>query len=131
MDRLIETLAHDNDPTQRRQAVAELARLRIGLAVEALIHALDDDDLEVRRLSALALGAIGEKRAIPALKVAFEANSKVDVFLAISIALSELGETDTLSSALGSESGWPRKSTVQALLRYEDGRAVNCLINAL
>jgi HEAT repeat protein len=131
MDQLIEALTHDKDNARRRDAVVALGQLRDSRAIEPLILALQDDDLEVRRLAALALSDIGEKSVIPALNAAFEANDNPDVFIAISIALSELGVTDTLTSALVSESGYLRKSRVKALKRYEDGRAVKCLIEAL
>jgi HEAT repeat protein len=131
MDQLIDILFQDRDPAERRQAVAELGQVHDKRAIEPLILALQDSDLEVRRLAALALGKIGDTGAIPALQAAFEANNTPDVFLAISIALSELGVPETLVSALASESGWLRQNIVQALLRYKDGRAGICLINAL
>jgi HEAT repeat protein len=52
---------------------------------------LADESPEVRRQAALALGAMGDTNAVPALKGQLEKESNADVKTALSKALDQLG----------------------------------------
>jgi HEAT repeat protein len=68
-DSLIARLA-DPDATVRHDVAEALGYMKAAAitAVEALIGALDDDDVEVRGAAAIALGGIGDARALPRLE---------------------------------------------------------------
>lgn len=57
----------DADPRLRRYLALTLRELRDPVSVDALIGALGDEDLQTRLYAAEALGAIGDRRALPAL----------------------------------------------------------------
>ena len=57
----------DADPRLRRYLTLTLRELRDPSTVEALLGALDDEDLQTRLYAVEALGAIGDPRALPAL----------------------------------------------------------------
>ncbi len=57
----------DADPRLRRYLALTLRELRDPSSVEALIGAIDDEDLQTRLYAIEALGAIGDPRALPAL----------------------------------------------------------------
>jgi hypothetical protein len=56
----------------REKAVVALGALKMRGAVSALLYALDDPTAEVRTAAALALGRLGDARALPALATALE-----------------------------------------------------------
>ncbi len=131
IEHLIHTVLNDTDATARQQAAADLGKSKDERALELLVHALKDNDLEVRRVAALALAEVEDARAIEELITAFEENGCEEVYLALAIALAELGHIEYLEVALASDHGYMREHTTAALKQYTDGRAVNCLIKAL
>lgn len=80
------------NPDVRAAAIHSASLWRDGDAVSALIETLSSDDARLRRLSAMALGRIGDRRAVaPLLKAGAK---QADAFLkhAITYALFEIGD---------------------------------------
>lgn len=89
---LIEILLHDEKSENRAAAAAALGKIGDPSAVEPLIAALGDPDINVRQCAAGALGMLKDPGAIPPLVAAL---SRYDPFLfdrAAADALSMLGE---------------------------------------
>lgn len=68
VDPLVEVLRTDQDWGIRENAVKALASIKDASAVDPLIAALRDPHKDVRMNAVLALGGLGDKRAIPALQ---------------------------------------------------------------
>ncbi len=83
---------NDQDPEVREAAMHSIALWRDQGAVERLIECLSDGDDREQRLAAMALGRIGDSRAVKPLLAA--SSEEADAFLthAISYALYEMGE---------------------------------------
>jgi HEAT repeat protein len=60
----------------REQALTALATLRARSAQSTILYALDDPSEEVRSAAARALGDVGDARALPSLRLAFERGVK-------------------------------------------------------
>lgn len=110
--------------------------------LRTLVAGLSHQDIKLRRDSALALGDLGDPRAIRPLAKAFYAQKKSehgyrvytqpdDVRVAIAIALCKLGESKELINVLSSESGYLKSRTVKALKQIEGDCVVDALISAL
>jgi len=102
-------------------------------AVIALIPKLHDIDWNVSRETALALGQIGDSRAVMPLVIALKHNNEF-VRSAAAKALGEIGNADAVTpliTALNDASASVRQSAAQALGHIGDTRAVEPLIAAL
>lgn len=65
---LIERVKNDTDNSVRTQAILILGNMRSQSAVDSLIPLLKDKNLDIRLMSAQALGKIGDAKAAPAIK---------------------------------------------------------------
>ena len=93
----VRNFLEDENPDVRLAAIHSAALWLDRQAVEPLLEFLDSDDARERRLAAMALGRIGDSRAVkPLLKAGL---SKTDPFLkhAITYALYEIGEEENLT----------------------------------
>ena len=79
------------DPDGRLRAVEVLGTIGGRMAGDALVEALTDPDVPVRSRSATLLGAMGDARAIPALKRMFLSDPVVEVAVAAEASLRALG----------------------------------------
>ena len=70
--------------------------------VEELIQAFQDDDWEVRRNAAYALGEIGPeaKGAVPALIQALQNQDEVGVRVSVAYALEQIGTSEAIKAAV-------------------------------
>ena len=70
--------------------------------VEELIQAFQDDDWEVRRNAAYALGEIGPeaKGAVPALRQALQNQDEVGVRVSVAYALEQIGTSEAIKAAV-------------------------------
>jgi len=84
------------DPDVRAAAIHSVALWRDQEALELLIEVLSQDGLLLRRLAAMALGRLGDGKAITALLQAH--STEMDLFLshAITYALYEIGDLESL-----------------------------------
>jgi HEAT repeat protein len=103
-------------------------------AVEPLIHALQDNESEIRKRAAEALGTIGDVRAVEPLVQALKDQYR-DVTRSAAEALGgKMGDAravELLIQALGNESGEVRWGSARALGALGDKRAVEPLVQAL
>ena len=93
----IRTFIEDGDQDARATAIHSAALWRDAEAVPALVEILESEDALLRRLTAMALGRIGDRSAVSALLKAGE--KEEDPFLkhAITYALFEIGDMDRIS----------------------------------
>ncbi len=93
----VRTRIANGSPEVRVAAIHSAGLWRDSDAVIPLINTLAADDARLRRLSAMALGRIGDRRAVSPLLAA--GNKKLDPFLkhAITYALFEIGEVGKVS----------------------------------
>jgi HEAT repeat protein len=102
-DHAIRQLNH-SDATVRLQAAAALAQKREKAApvVAALVEALNDENLHVRKLAALALGDVGPaaQSAIPALVNTLLHDHEASVRRRAAIALGEIGAEEAIPALL-------------------------------
>jgi len=90
------TLLREGHPYSRRAAALALASFESPLSYDALLHALGDEDANVRQRAIAALGEIGDRRAVPALvdRLAHDPTASVRTEAAYRLGL--LGDTNTL-----------------------------------
>jgi HEAT repeat protein len=87
-------------------------------AVPLLIETLDDPDPQVSAVVALALGRIGDKRAVPTLlKVVGDFNNAVDTRHAAAQALGRIADPASLAAIQQVAKEYPEVSTRRALLQ--------------
>ena len=154
VDPLIKALG-DDDSSVRKAAAKALAQLgqpewatrirgnyndfrRLGLSkdprfVVPLIKVLSDDDSDVRKTAAKALGRLNDKRAINPL-VKTLSDDEYYVRGAAAEALGQLGDkraVDPLIEALSDNERWVRSFAAGALGQLGDNRAVDPLIKTL
>jgi HEAT repeat protein len=79
------------NPDTRFGAVEVLGAMGGRIAVDALLQALSDPEVRVRSRAAALLGALGDARALPALKRVFLSDPVVEVAVAAEAALLALG----------------------------------------
>ena len=101
------------------------ALVRFGApAVELLIAQLSDEDLNTRRSAVIALGRIGDRRAVPAL-VSLLASDDRDLLVHIEGALSRIGDArafEPLLLRLGDDDAAVRQAAIGALNSIGDPR---------
>lgn len=119
-------------PSVRAAAANSLGGMEEHGAVEALMTALSDDNLNVRRLAIEALGKIGDRRAAPPLMVILE-NKKEDKHTksAAAKALGNIkanGAVQLLISSLNDTAPEVRCASAGALGEIGDGRAIGPLV---
>ena len=115
-------------------AVSRYACEALGVAEEGilayLITPLEDDDPEMRRAAAYALGKLGDQRAVePLRKALYDDHDKVRREAVKS--LGQLKAVEALIEALGNPDDTIRNLAVHALDDLKDPRAVEPLIAAL
>ncbi len=71
-----QALEHGGPKAVRARAASVLGRLAVSEGLEALMTGLKDTSVAVRRLAARGLGRIGDKRAVPALVAALNAEKR-------------------------------------------------------
>jgi HEAT repeat protein len=111
-----------------------LAGLEKACAVEHLIQALRIASFELQADAALALGRLGDRRAVEPLIAALDAvkNNKLRRNAARALALlGDVRAVDRLVIMLLSDDLWLRHDCVEAIERLGDVRAVNPLIRML
>lgn len=98
---------NDDDPAVRRQAVVSLGTLRSGLAVVPLVTLVTAGDpflraLPLKKDAVLALGRIGDRRAVPGLVALLEGrrwfarNRWEDLMVSAAAALGQIGDPAAL-----------------------------------
>ncbi len=132
---LIETLLHDEDPSERRFAAVSLGQRGEASAVPALLQALrEDEDRGVRTQAVLALGLIGDPEAMDDLVKALE-DEHEDMRRQAARALGEMGNEEALqplySSLRGDTSPFVRNSAAWALGEIGSADAVEVLVESL
>ena len=110
-------LAHLFGSADARHEAIE-AMVRFGsVAVELLVEQLDDEDTGTAYAAAVALGRIGDRRAVPALCALLDEDHRA-LWMPITAALSRLGDGrafDSLIPLLGNPDAAVRQSAVGAL----------------
>ncbi len=118
----IQKLAKADNSSARVEAAENLARLKTPLAVEELVHALDDVSLPVREGAAAALGEIGDPRATgPLLRKLSDPAS--GIMGAAATALGKIGDKAALPAlAAAAQLGPPLRqiAAMEALGRLRD-----------
>jgi putative membrane-bound dehydrogenase-like protein len=114
----------DRDNTVRHVAAHSVSLWRDPGAVEAMETLLHDDDAQVRRSAAEALGRIGNYTAVPALLKATAELKGNDRMLEHSLiyALIEIADREKTAQALRSENSHTRRAALIALDQMRDGR---------
>jgi ankyrin repeat protein len=123
---LIKALSYQKDYRVRKDAVKDLGQIGDARAVESLIVALKDGNIDVRKAAAGALGDIGDARALKSLITALQDD---DVCNAAAIALGKIGDVNAvepLIAALKNKSSQDAASA--ALDKLGDSRALQNLI---
>jgi HEAT repeat protein len=110
-------LAHlFGSPDARHEAIEAMVRFG-SVAVELLIEQLDDEDTGTAHAAAVALGRIGDRRAVPALCALLDEDHRA-LWMPITAALARLGDVrafDSLLPLLGDRDSAVRHSAVGAL----------------
>lgn len=102
-------------PTVRREVVDALVRHGTQV-VELLAEKLSDEDMDIRKAAVIALGRIGDERAVPALVGALKRDEALRVIIAD--ALAKLGDRrafEPLLALLGDEDVSVRQAAIAAL----------------
>ena len=128
------TLLSQNSPEKRKaKAIKALGETKSGLAVDRLIEALSDADLEVRQEAAWALGKVGDPQSVEVLLEKLrDKNSKIQPQSAW--ALGEIGDEKAvfhLIGSLSSDSIYFKSSSARALGKIGDKRAIEPLTKLL
>ncbi|MEP6574690.1 MAG: M56 family metallopeptidase, partial [Gemmatimonadota bacterium] len=127
-------------PASARRSLELLAETRggrghdtTGVAVPALIAALRDPEVNVRRAAAQSLGNLEDPRAVPGLIEALH-DSDIEVKKDAAEALGNLGDrraVDGLSATLKDASAEVREAAASALGELQDARSADALSGAL
>jgi len=129
---LMEVLKSKKDLRVRTKAVEALGKIRDVSVVEPLIHALTDENWDIRRRAAWALGNLGEPAVEPLIKALRDENW--DVRRKAAWALGNIKDhtaIDPLIHALQDEYSDVREEAAWALGNIKALRAVEPLIHAL
>lgn len=126
---LIQALDH-YDPSIRAAAARVAGRLDVTTAGEALIKAINDSQAPVRYAAMRALGAIRERRAIPALTEQFTFYGKGEGAWAALDALAHLADPSSIplfKSRLADKDPFLRRAAAEGLGRAGDSSEVAAL----
>ncbi|MDB4962093.1 MAG: repeat protein [Myxococcales bacterium] len=93
---LSKTLTTSSSDKARMSAVVSLARLHDRAAMKPLVGALHDPNPQIRALAATALGQLGHKAALPALKTAADSDTDANVRKRSKEAAIAVAKTNTL-----------------------------------
>jgi bilin biosynthesis protein len=131
VDGLIEILRRDNW-THKRKAAAALERIGAP-AVEALIIALEDENRYVRRMAALILGTIKDRRAVePLIKALKDRDTNVRRYAADSLGkLKDKRAIEPLILALKEEKDSVRWIIALALQKLGGEKRIDTLMQTL
>ena len=91
-------------PQARLLAAQTLGKIGDSIAVPALLNALPDDDLEVKRRVIYTLGQLGDARALPAL-LELLLDSNTELKSTVATALREVGQFDLVTLSQGLQIG--------------------------
>jgi HEAT repeat protein len=80
----------------RRAAILGLGLLESPLAYDEFLHALLDDDVQVRQRAIAALGELGERRAVPAIATRLRHDPEAGVRTEAAYRLGTLGDESVL-----------------------------------
>ncbi len=118
-----------SDQDARQSAVRELSRKKPAGALEPLIAMLNSADRQARIDSALLLGALGDRRAIPALirSIAHWTGTEKTSARAGLAAIGREGELGHLEKALSAADAELRIDAIKAIAITGDARAVPAL----
>ncbi|MFT4547359.1 MAG: putative membrane-bound dehydrogenase-like protein [Verrucomicrobiales bacterium] len=96
--RTVRDFLNEDNAEVRTAAIHSVGLRRDAAAVDSLIELLASDDLHHRRLVAMALGRIGDRRAVKPLLEAGAGKGELDAFLrhALIFALHEIGDYENL-----------------------------------
>jgi len=129
---LLRAVLHEGDLERRMAAAYALGRLRYrGAASDLLaLAAADAEDLDVRELAIEALGQIGDRSVVPALRALMDDPDIRDTVVG---SLKKIGSADTesLIADLGSPKVSIRRKAVRALTATGDVRAVRPLLTVM
>ena len=121
----IQTLLHDSDSEVRGQTAKVTGEADWKAAAPALISLLSDSNARVQYFAAVALGKLQTQEAIPALFELLNKNNNADPMLrhAAILALTRIGDTDSLIAAAKNESAAVRLGALVALRRLQTQRS--------
>src|SRR5262245_45189822 len=94
---LAKTLTASSSDKERISAVAALARLGDRRTMKPLVGALHDPNPQVRALAATALGHLGHRGSLPALRAAANDDSDDDVRSRCRVAASQVAKANNVS----------------------------------
>lgn len=117
----IQTLLHDSDSEVRGQTAKVTGEADWKAATPALISLLSDSNARVQYFATVALGKLQTQEAIPDLFELLKKNNNVDPMLrhAAILALTRIGDTDSLIAAAKNASAAVRLGAVVALRRLQ------------
>lgn len=119
IQRLDRVLANEPEPAVRAAAAEAAGRTRHAAAIPILSNALRDGDPGVRRQAAIALGAVGDPRGVPALARVMKEEPDAAVRAAAAQALGELGGPAAAAAVADAA-----RSDADAAVRDLSGRAL-------
>jgi HEAT repeat protein len=126
---LVKALDH-YDPSIRAAAARVIGRLNVTTAADALIKAINDSQAPVRYAAMHALGAIQERRALPALTEQFTYYAKGEGAWAALDALAHLADPSSIplfKSRLADKDPFLRRAAAEGLARTGDSSEVSTL----
>lgn len=131
---LIETLNSDKESKVRAWAAFALRELKDKRSLPALLRALKDEDSTVRDWSVLALGQVGDAKAVLPLIEVMKGDKEASVRAFAAKALGEISDkqaVEPLISTLHDEDGLVKTYTAESLGSIGDKRAVAPLCKML
>lgn len=130
-----EEIAKDPETVELQQPRVQTKVEQDSLVVQSLIDALKDEDWEVRKEAAWALGEMEDRKAVRALSQLLLKDENWEVRREAASALEQIedrGAVDALSSALTEDINWEvRREAAEALGQIQDRSAITALESAL
>ncbi|MEE2706119.1 MAG: PVC-type heme-binding CxxCH protein [Planctomycetota bacterium] len=120
---LIRGALNDRDTTVQQAAIRSARVLRDAAAVKPLLQILRGDEAALRRVAATALGAIGDRQAVPSLLESL-ARDDNDEFLTHGLvyALLEIGDLESTRRGLASTDPQVQRGALIALQQLDGGK---------
>ncbi len=103
------TYLQDKNPHLRYRAAIALANIQNPNTLAALSASLKDLNVDVRRASAFALGALGVSQAEDTLYISLLREKNGEVLAVVMESLGKCGSVKSLDSLIGLSTAWPRK----------------------